>query len=90
MLTAFRGCSAFEPACALPSGVIRGLKETIHARFSLPTGEKVDIPIEIRVNLAHLLRQLLPQPLQFRLVCIFLGFKGNPTSRWSRSFISKG
>jgi hypothetical protein len=28
MLTYWRGCCAFEPACALPSGVIRGCETT--------------------------------------------------------------
>ena len=30
--------------------MIRFEKETVHARFALPTGEQVEAPIEIRVN----------------------------------------
>jgi len=34
MLTTYRGCCAFESACALPSGVIQGCETTYRHRIN--------------------------------------------------------
>jgi hypothetical protein len=36
MLTTYRGCSAFESACALPAGVIRGFESSSRKTVGFP------------------------------------------------------
>ena len=46
-LTYWRGCCAFEPACALPSGVIRGCEAT-SIQIPLQRRQKVFLPVPLQ------------------------------------------